>query len=218
MNRRLSRWLLGLYPRAFRDRYGQEVSSLTDELIGAGETTPLRAGFDLTFSAVSERGRALSRPRKVLVTAMAFAALLILGFALTGHQQAAGSRTAYTAVGSGCRVSLQARGKGMNYVRSAVQRQYWQKVTGKSAQAMTVVISRPKCGMPGLACNAITLQHAAPKLPPASGRSNFVKPRTVLGNGWTVSAHVKAPPPAWYCAVLTPAGFHVIKPAQAHAK
>jgi hypothetical protein len=92
MNRRLKGWLLSLYPRRWRDRYGPEVSSLTDELIDAGETTPTRAGFDLTLSAVTERGRALGERwralgrRRVLALATAFAMLLVLGFALSGHQ------------------------------------------------------------------------------------------------------------------------------------
>jgi hypothetical protein len=102
MNRRLKGWLLSLYPRRWRDRYGPEVSSLTDELIDAGETTPTRAGFDLTFSAVSERGRALGERwrglgrRRVLAMATAFAMLLVLGFALSGHQVMRGGSSAFT--------------------------------------------------------------------------------------------------------------------------
>jgi protein-S-isoprenylcysteine O-methyltransferase Ste14 len=59
---RRMRWLLALYPRAWRDRYGQEVAGLTEELIRAGDTTPLRAGLDLAAAAAAERARALSRP------------------------------------------------------------------------------------------------------------------------------------------------------------
>ena len=61
MSRR-TRWLLALYPRAWRDRYGREVADLTEELIRAGDTTPLRAGLDLAATATVERARALSRP------------------------------------------------------------------------------------------------------------------------------------------------------------
>jgi protein-S-isoprenylcysteine O-methyltransferase Ste14 len=61
MSRR-TRWLLALYPRAWRDRYGREVADLTEELIRAGDTTPLRAGLDLAATAAVERARALSRP------------------------------------------------------------------------------------------------------------------------------------------------------------
>src|ERR1700722_3877703 len=53
-------WLLALYPRAWRDRYGREVGDLTDELIRAGDTTPLRAGLGLVAGATVERGRAIS--------------------------------------------------------------------------------------------------------------------------------------------------------------
>jgi len=61
MSRRM-RWLLALYPRAWRDRYGREVADLTEELIRAGDTTPLRAALELAAAAAVERGRALSRP------------------------------------------------------------------------------------------------------------------------------------------------------------
>jgi hypothetical protein len=63
MRRRLLRWLLVLYPRAWRDRYGAEVASLNEELIRAGETTPLRAGLGLIAGAAVERGRAPARTR-----------------------------------------------------------------------------------------------------------------------------------------------------------
>jgi protein-S-isoprenylcysteine O-methyltransferase Ste14 len=55
------RWLLALYPRAWRDRYGREVAHLTGELIRTGDTTRLRAGIDLIAGAVVERARVLSR-------------------------------------------------------------------------------------------------------------------------------------------------------------
>ncbi len=221
MNRRLSRWLMALYPRAFRDRYGQEVSSLTDELIGAGETTPLRAGFDLTFSAVSERGRALSRPRKVLATAMAFAVLLILGFALTGHQQARSSQTNWVSVGSACTANFRAApGKGQHIVASVVTPQYRKKAGNKTAtkrvHSLTVVISRPKCGMPGLACKFIGLRNPAPPKRPVAVRASFRKPRAALGKGWSVNVQVGAP--ARLCAVVTPARFRVDKAAHVPAK
>jgi protein-S-isoprenylcysteine O-methyltransferase Ste14 len=69
MSRRM-RWLLALFPHAWRDRYGGEVAELTGELIRAGDTTPLRAGLDLVAAAAAERARALSRPA-VLTTAAA---------------------------------------------------------------------------------------------------------------------------------------------------
>ncbi len=60
MSRRV-RWLLCLYPRGWRGRYGPEVANLTDELIRAGDTTPLRAGLDLVAGAAVERGRTMFR-------------------------------------------------------------------------------------------------------------------------------------------------------------
>ena len=61
----MSRWpvrrLVTLYPRAWRERYGDEVGDLTDELIREGKTTRLRAGLDLAGGAVIERSRALTR-------------------------------------------------------------------------------------------------------------------------------------------------------------
>ncbi|MGO8727010.1 MAG: methyltransferase family protein [Streptosporangiaceae bacterium] len=61
MSRRM-RWLLALYPRAWRDRYGREVASLTEELIRSGDRTRLRAGLGLAGAAAAERIRTLSRP------------------------------------------------------------------------------------------------------------------------------------------------------------
>jgi protein-S-isoprenylcysteine O-methyltransferase Ste14 len=64
------RWLLAIYPRAWRDRYGREVADLTAELIRAGDTTPRRAWLNLAAAAAAERARALARPA-VLTTAVA---------------------------------------------------------------------------------------------------------------------------------------------------
>ncbi|MFY9929334.1 MAG: isoprenylcysteine carboxylmethyltransferase family protein [Streptosporangiaceae bacterium] len=59
MSRRWMGWLLLLYPRAWRDRYGREVLSLTEEMIRAGDASPLRAGLDLVTVALLERARPL---------------------------------------------------------------------------------------------------------------------------------------------------------------
>ena len=55
------RRLVALYPRAWRERYGDEVGDLTDELISEGQTTRLRAGLGLVEGAAIEHGRALAR-------------------------------------------------------------------------------------------------------------------------------------------------------------
>jgi hypothetical protein len=60
MNRHLLRVLLALYPRDWRDRYGAEVAGLGDELIAAGETTPLHGALDMLAGAAAVRGRALA--------------------------------------------------------------------------------------------------------------------------------------------------------------
>jgi protein-S-isoprenylcysteine O-methyltransferase Ste14 len=66
----MNRGLLALYPRAWRERYGAEVTSLADELISAGETTPLRAALGLIGGAALERWRVLTS-RAVLVPVVA---------------------------------------------------------------------------------------------------------------------------------------------------
>ncbi len=61
----MSRWpvrrLVGLYPRAWRERYGREVGDLTDELISEGRTTRLRAGLELAEGAALKHVRAPTR-------------------------------------------------------------------------------------------------------------------------------------------------------------
>lgn len=62
------RWLLYLYPRRWRDRYGAEVARLAGELVRAGDATPLRAALDLIRGAAVERVRAVGRPSPVSLT------------------------------------------------------------------------------------------------------------------------------------------------------
>jgi len=81
MSRRM-RWLLALYPRAWRDRYGREVARLTDELIRAGDCTRLRAGLGLAAAAVVERARALSRRAAAIMAAARTAHARTLGLIL----------------------------------------------------------------------------------------------------------------------------------------
>jgi hypothetical protein len=86
MNRRVTRLLLALYPRAWRDRYGAEVTSLTDELIRAGETTPLPAGLNLVAGAMTERARELAGSRNALAVMSAAVIIAMVGgaYAVTG--------------------------------------------------------------------------------------------------------------------------------------
>jgi protein-S-isoprenylcysteine O-methyltransferase Ste14 len=97
--------LLALYPRRWRERYGQELVSLARELVEAGETTRLRATLDLLAGAAVERRRAVARRavqvpaavarRAVLVPAAATAAGGALGLAVTGSLHGAGSTRPY---------------------------------------------------------------------------------------------------------------------------
>jgi hypothetical protein len=86
MNRRVTRLLLALYPRAWRDRYGAEVTSLTDELIRAGETTSLPAGLNLVAGAMTERARELAGSRNALAVMSAAVIIAMVGgaYAVTG--------------------------------------------------------------------------------------------------------------------------------------
>ncbi len=87
MNRRV----LALYPRRWRDRYGAEVADLADELVAAGETTPVRAVLDLLGGAAAERWR-IATSRAVLVpsaAALAVVAGIALAVSRTLHGAAA---------------------------------------------------------------------------------------------------------------------------------
>jgi hypothetical protein len=81
MNRRLTRWLLALYPRYWRDRYGPEVADLNEQLINAGETTRLRAGLGMIAGAAIERGRALAGSRQAVMASVLAAIIAVAGLA-----------------------------------------------------------------------------------------------------------------------------------------
>jgi hypothetical protein len=102
MNRRLTRLLLRLYPRAYRDRYGAEVVRLTEELIAAGEITPAEGALNLAVAAGAERGRALAGSWRT-AAAMALAGLVAVAgsFFTAGHVRHAAPASAAPA-----RVSL----------------------------------------------------------------------------------------------------------------
>jgi hypothetical protein len=94
VNRHLLRGLLALYPRAFRDRYGTELARLTDELVRAGEITPLLAVLNLAGGAALEWGRVLTGSRRAALAVAAAAVMAATGslvvaaaglFYVTGH-------------------------------------------------------------------------------------------------------------------------------------
>jgi Isoprenylcysteine carboxyl methyltransferase (ICMT) family len=75
--------ILALYPRDWRERYGDEVADLANELVQMGETTAARARLDLAAGAAVERGRLLAR-RDVLVALLAAGAIAAgLAFGVT---------------------------------------------------------------------------------------------------------------------------------------
>jgi hypothetical protein len=75
MNRHLLRVLLALYPRPWRDRYGAELASLTQDLISAGEITLLPAVLNLAGGAALEWMRVLAGSRRA-AAATALAAMM----------------------------------------------------------------------------------------------------------------------------------------------
>jgi hypothetical protein len=93
MNRRVMRALLALYPRAFRDRYGAELASVTDQLIKGGEITQLRATLSLVCGATLEWWRLLFCSRRT-VQAMAAAAIITVAGSLYITGQAPPQSTA----------------------------------------------------------------------------------------------------------------------------
>ena len=108
MNRHLLRALLALYPRAFRDRYGTELASLTDELIRAGEITPLLAVLNLAGGAALEWGRVLTGSRRAALAVAAAAVMAAAGsfivaaagiFYVTGHARPPGTAASAGSVG-----------------------------------------------------------------------------------------------------------------------
>jgi hypothetical protein len=82
MSRRLVRWPLALYPRAWRNRYGAEVADLTYELVGGGETTALRAALNLIAGAAVERRRTLIASAGAALASAAAAAITATGVVL----------------------------------------------------------------------------------------------------------------------------------------
>ncbi|HEY6498213.1 MAG TPA: isoprenylcysteine carboxylmethyltransferase family protein [Streptosporangiaceae bacterium] len=58
-------WLVCLYPRGWRKRYGAEAAQLTAELVRERDLTPFRAALDLIGGAGLAWGRVLNRPGAV---------------------------------------------------------------------------------------------------------------------------------------------------------
>ena len=128
MNRHLLRGLLALYPRAFQDRYGTELARLTDELISAGEITPLLAALNLAGGAALEWGRVLTSSRRAALTVAAAAVTAAAGSLIvavaglsyvTGHARppsmaasVPSARVVLAQPAAGCAVTVNATGSG----------------------------------------------------------------------------------------------------------
>lgn len=82
---------LMLYPKTWRERYSEEVTDLSAELLAAGETTRLHLALELARSALAERVRSLNRTRFVAVLSGSAALVVVVaaflatnGFGLGG--------------------------------------------------------------------------------------------------------------------------------------
>jgi hypothetical protein len=87
----VSRVILLLYPRAWRDRYGGEVRDLTDELVRAGTSSSWRMALGLLGSGLRERYRSW-RPRHWIALVSTGFALVIVGVTLLSASQAQSPR------------------------------------------------------------------------------------------------------------------------------
>ena len=95
MKFRLVAWVLRLYPRSWRDRYGGEVADLTEELVESGTTSQPRGAAGLAAFAAVERARSLRHPHHILVAAgvaviLAFGALAVTTALSSGPKTVAG--------------------------------------------------------------------------------------------------------------------------------
>ena len=87
MSRRLFALVTALYPRAWRERYAEELSDLCGEFVEVGETTRLHLALTILFAAAVERFRSLrsSRHRVLLASStMLVVALAAVTFATNG--------------------------------------------------------------------------------------------------------------------------------------
>jgi hypothetical protein len=71
--RTLVGWILHLYPRAWRDRYGEEVRDLVREVTEQGDTSSVKAALDLFASGLAWRLRTSWRTLAFTGTILAFA-------------------------------------------------------------------------------------------------------------------------------------------------
>jgi PASTA domain len=98
MSRRsLTERVLRIYPKNWRDRYGDEVRALMVEVTEKGEFSTLRLIAGLAVGAVTQRVRSWSwRPLAVSGSAAAFAATLIVVFSSPGPGHLSGALVGLT--------------------------------------------------------------------------------------------------------------------------
>lgn len=192
MNGHLMHRLLALYPRAFRDRYGAELASVTDELIRAGEITPLLAVVNLIWGAALEWGRVLFYSRRA-VRAMAVAAIIAVAGSLyvTSHAQPQGTQASAPAgysVSSRC--MFWAKAPFSVIIVPSGKARNWATVGGKTPAKpgpfwFVVPQTGPLHGKLSGQVRALraALQHASPRPGPACPS---VRMKVPLPGGWTV--------------------------------
>jgi hypothetical protein len=79
MSDRALRWALMLHPRSWRERYGEEVRDLSEELLAVGHLRWPRLVLGLLGSAMVERIRSLLRMGRLAVLSVFAAALVTFG-------------------------------------------------------------------------------------------------------------------------------------------
>jgi hypothetical protein len=190
MNRHLMRVLLALYPRAFRDRYGAELASLTNDLVSAGEITSLRAVLNLVCGATLEWGRLLFHSRRV-AQSMAAAAIVAVAGSLyltsearpqstpAGDHGASAPEVTYQS-GAGCVFWAGSSGSVAILPPAAPGK----KGAAKPGQSSWVLV-RPTGAAPGKLSfrRLVPATHASSRSGPAGQCVMVIKP---LPGGWTV--------------------------------
>ena len=92
-------WILRLYPRAWRERYGDEVRDLVEELSAEGEFSKLRVASGLVVAALVQRARSWRwswRSIAMSGSTLAFAATLVIVFSSPGPGHLSGSMVGLT--------------------------------------------------------------------------------------------------------------------------
>jgi hypothetical protein len=100
MSHRTLRFLLAMYPRSWRDRYGEEFAHLISDLHADHQRTRLSTGLDLLAGAISVQ--ATRRPTRHAATALGATAAIaaVLGgtpLLATGHHSPKAPRSTTTA-------------------------------------------------------------------------------------------------------------------------